>query len=164
MMNSRQDHIVCAIDVHDYDQGIVDLAAYFAKAAGVDLDIVHVTPLTNYDPEQGYSGSIRPLAAIAGDNGKLLKIAPTEKSILIRHHQLLGEPAKRILDFLNYGSPQLVVVGTHGRRGWKRLLLGSVAEYLLRHAQCPVAVFRRSLRNQPDRTSQVAGGDQKLHT
>jgi nucleotide-binding universal stress UspA family protein len=37
---------------------------------------------------------------------------------------------------------ELIVIGTHGRGGLKRLALGSVAEYLVRHADCPVVTLR----------------------
>ena len=43
-----------------------------------------------------------------------------------------------ILDAARAGGAELIVMGTHGRTGVKRLLLGSVAEHLLRHADCPV--------------------------
>jgi len=53
-----------------------------------------------------------------------------------------GVPAEVILDTAKEAGFDLVVVGTHGRRGVKRFLLGSVAERVIRHAHCPVLVVR----------------------
>jgi nucleotide-binding universal stress UspA family protein len=49
-----------------------------------------------------------------------------------------------ILDAARRGGAELVVMGTHGRTGVKRLFLGSVAEHVLRHSDCPVVVVHAS--------------------
>lgn len=49
-----------------------------------------------------------------------------------------GNPAERILAYAEEQDVDLIVAGTHGRTGIKRHLLGSVAERLVRHAECPV--------------------------
>jgi nucleotide-binding universal stress UspA family protein len=49
-----------------------------------------------------------------------------------------GDPRTTIIDQAVSKKADLLVMGTHGRRGWKRLLLGSVAEAVLREAPCPV--------------------------
>jgi universal stress protein A len=43
-----------------------------------------------------------------------------------------------IVDAARAGGADLIVMGTHGRTGVRRLVLGSVAEHVLRHAECPV--------------------------
>jgi nucleotide-binding universal stress UspA family protein len=47
-------------------------------------------------------------------------------------------PAEIIVDYAQKGGFDLIVMGTHGRTGLKHLLLGSVAEQVLRRALCPV--------------------------
>ena len=54
-----------------------------------------------------------------------------------------GDPGTEITDFAREINADLIVVPSHGRHGIKRLLLGSVAERILRHAHCPVLVLRR---------------------
>jgi nucleotide-binding universal stress UspA family protein len=56
---------------------------------------------------------------------------------------LSGETGPEILRFLREGSFDLLVVGTHGRTGIRHLVLGSVAERLVREAPCRVLVVRR---------------------
>ena len=49
-----------------------------------------------------------------------------------------GEPGPKILSSASEGGYDLIVMGTHGRKGLKHLLLGSVAEWVVRNAPCPV--------------------------
>ena len=57
-------------------------------------------------------------------------------------HIRLGTPASEISQLASDLDADLVIVGTHGRRSVKHLLLGSVAEAVMRHARCPVLVVR----------------------
>ena len=57
-------------------------------------------------------------------------------------HVLVGPPAQEIARVARSVDADLIVVGTHGRRGVPRLVLGSVAERLVREASCPVLVVR----------------------
>lgn len=68
-----------------------------------------------------------------------------------RRHEAAATAAVRIqvssvgdivLDAAESVGAELVVMGSHGRTGVKRLLLGSVAEHVLRHATCPVVTVR----------------------
>jgi len=53
-----------------------------------------------------------------------------------------GDPAETIIQFAESVEADLIVAGTHGRTGLGRRLLGSVAERLVRHAECPVMTVR----------------------
>jgi nucleotide-binding universal stress UspA family protein len=64
------------------------------------------------------------------------------ESVRIRAHLRLEAPAQEIAQIAADLEADLVVVGTHGRRGIARLLLGSVAEAVVRIAPCPVFVVR----------------------
>ena len=55
---------------------------------------------------------------------------------------IAGRPVPSIVEHLGNGAYDLVVMNSHGRRGLKRLVLGSVAEGVVRHAPCSVAVVR----------------------
>ena len=57
-------------------------------------------------------------------------------------HVLPGDPASVILAIADDVEADLIIVGTHGRRGLRRLLVGSCAERLVREASCPVTVVR----------------------
>ncbi len=53
-----------------------------------------------------------------------------------------GKPADEILAAAREWEADLIVIGTHGRSGVSRLVLGSTAELVVRHASCPVLVIR----------------------
>ncbi len=57
-----------------------------------------------------------------------------------------GHEIIRIAEELN---ADLIVLGTHGYTGWKRLTLGSVAEFVVRHAPCPVFTVKQREINEP---------------
>jgi nucleotide-binding universal stress UspA family protein len=61
----------------------------------------------------------------------------------IRGHARIGEPAGSLLQMCTDYDAELLIVGTHGRRGLDRVLDGSVAEAVLRRARCPVLIARR---------------------
>lgn len=55
---------------------------------------------------------------------------------------LFGDAGQAIVDFAKDQNAELIVIPSHGRTGWRRLLLGSVAERVVRLAECPVLVLR----------------------
>ncbi|MGE3976477.1 MAG: universal stress protein [Nitrospira sp.] len=59
---------------------------------------------------------------------------------------ITGNPVEVILNQANHRKADLIIVGTHGRRGMKRLILGSVAEAVVRRAACPVFVVKAHAR------------------
>lgn len=139
--------VICAIDVNDYDQDVVDLAARFAKTFGVDLELVHVTlfPDPNNAAWPAYLGSPD---ALIQDNHRLRAITTKVTGVEIHRHHLSGTPSRQVLEYVDRNEPQLLVLGTHGRRGLARLF-GSAASNILRHATCPVMVLRQR-QNSPE--------------
>lgn len=135
-------NVMCAVDVNDFDQEVVDMAAYFASHTGRSLDLVHVTLMP--DPSRAawpaFMGSPESLIS---DARLLQNISTHVNGVEINHYQLSGFPSEKLLDFVASERPQLLVMGTHGRRGLSRVLLGSVAEKVMRLASCPVLVLRR---------------------
>jgi nucleotide-binding universal stress UspA family protein len=55
----------------------------------------------------------------------------------------VGDPGLEIADYAKDASSKLIVIPSHGHHGVKRMLLGSVAERVIRHAECAVLVLRR---------------------
>lgn len=74
---------------------------------------------------------------------KLRRSLPADRTIPTTYRVALGDPARQIIAVAEEENASLVVLGTHQRRGLQRLLLGSVAETVLRQAPCPVFVFRQ---------------------
>lgn len=57
---------------------------------------------------------------------------------------LVGDPGMEIANSAKETGAELIVIPSHGHHGVRRILLGSVAERVLRHAECPVLVLRRA--------------------
>jgi nucleotide-binding universal stress UspA family protein len=55
-----------------------------------------------------------------------------------------GAPAREVTEIARTDGYDLIVMGSHGRRGFNRLLMGSVAEKVLRLASCPVLCVKAS--------------------
>ena len=136
-----KNNVICAIDVNDYDQNVIDLAATYARHFGVEVDLLHVTLI----PDPGtaawpaYVGSPNLLIR---DSRKLAEVATKVPDVEVHCHQLSGLPAQEILEFAERNQPKLLVLGTHGRKGLARIF-GSVAARVVRNAQCPVMVLRQ---------------------
>jgi nucleotide-binding universal stress UspA family protein len=67
----------------------------------------------------------------------------TAKGLTIESEVIEGSPKQVILDEAERWSADLIVVGSHGYRGWERLLLGSVSQAIVSHARCSVEVVRK---------------------
>jgi nucleotide-binding universal stress UspA family protein len=73
---------------------------------------------------------------------QLEQIRPVDPRIAVRHVFLEGDPATEIVRYGRDAGIDLIVMGTHGRTGLERLLMGSVAEKVLRDASCSVLVVK----------------------
>jgi nucleotide-binding universal stress UspA family protein len=73
---------------------------------------------------------------------QLEQIRPVDPQIPVSHVLLQGDPAAEIVRYGRDVGADLIVMGTHGRTGLERLLMGSVAEKVLRDAACSVLVVK----------------------
>jgi nucleotide-binding universal stress UspA family protein len=68
-----------------------------------------------------------------------------------------GDPGESIVEAARAEHADLIVVGSHGRGGVGRFLIGSVSDHVVRHAPCPVMVVRRGDESAPATTSAGSG-------
>jgi nucleotide-binding universal stress UspA family protein len=69
-------------------------------------------------------------------------LLPNVPNLDYAHRLLTGDPASEIVNLAKSEQADLIVLGTHGRTGLARLLMGSTAEQVLRHAPCPVLAIK----------------------
>src|SRR5205814_7121380 len=74
---------------------------------------------------------------------------PPDASLRVEHRVAVGNPANEVLSLARALNCDVIVMGTHGRTGLDRLLTGSVAEEVLRKADCPVMVVRTPFTEPP---------------
>ncbi len=140
-------HLLCATDLSPASEPAWQMAQRLARILGAEVVLLHVVPPVPI-PTEGYfppslfqelvegarregEAAIAALLEAAGDGG-----------LKARGRVLEGPPAQRIVEAARHESSDLVIVGTHGRTGFGRVLLGSVADRVVRTAHCPVLTVR----------------------
>jgi nucleotide-binding universal stress UspA family protein len=138
--------ILVATDFSDTAEQALDYAIALAGKLGAKLYLFNAIGLSTFGvvPELGVAATSTMLDGIVSDNQKALDSliaakAPTKIHTVMR----TGDPRDLIVDTAAEVGADLIVMGTHGRRGVTRALLGSVAEGVLRHAMCPVLTIRK---------------------
>jgi nucleotide-binding universal stress UspA family protein len=80
----------------------------------------------------------------AGNVVSVLEQAAAKQDLALDTMILSGRPDEAIVNAALFKEASLIIVGSHGRTGLKRLLMGSVAERVIGHAKCPVLVVKKS--------------------
>jgi nucleotide-binding universal stress UspA family protein len=86
---------------------------------------------------------------INGLKAQLDAIAAANPQLRIESHVVEGQPSSAILDVAHELNCDMIVIGSHGRTGLNRLLMGSIAEQLVRRATCPVLTVKTPLIQPP---------------
>jgi nucleotide-binding universal stress UspA family protein len=151
--------ILCPVDLSSFSLEALKLAVKMTRASGASLYLLHV--IDNPFDELYMSSIVQADPALLG----LYKSEPMKRARIVRatedHSEVLlrqfsnewvgalpkvryriesGEPFEAILDTADMTRADLIVLATHGRTGIKRLIIGNVAEKVVRYAPCPVLI------------------------
>jgi len=139
-------NILVPIDFTDDGRRVLKVAQELASCTDAHLALLHVGVVTDA-ALGGAAGTVYHHLAeqIEGEQrATLARIAeesvPAEQAC--SQHLRHGEPALEILACAEEGGHDLIVMGTHGRSGIARVLLGSVAEQVVRNGAIPVLLVR----------------------
>ena len=117
--------------------------AYFHAVALAEKHRANLTVLYVYVPGVNGPNSVGGTAADRQYwQEQLEQIRPVDPTIAVNHVLLDGDPATGIVRYAHDAGMDLIVMGTHGRTGLERLLMGSVAEKVMRDAPCSVLVVK----------------------
>lgn len=138
--------LLCGIDFTDPSRRALDEAARLADALDAALTLVHVfePPATSgRDPFVAAPGVWEPTLAEleARLRGWAKEASPTRPVGL---ELRTGAAADELTALAAEGAFDAIVVGTHGRAGLSHMMIGSVAEHVIRRAPCPVVVVRKA--------------------
>ena len=132
-------------------------AAAIARAAKATIVCVHVVePVV---PAVGYTGLAEPMpiADISGQledsaERQLPKLAECEECVGLDVEEIIvhGDPAAEIVRVAHEQEVDLIVISSHGRTGLGRMIFGSTAEAVVRHANCPVLVVKPPHQEEPE--------------
>jgi len=138
--------ILCPTDFSTMGQTALEMATSLARDRGATLVIMHVE-----EPPMAYGGG-ELYYGIEEPNREELKrmlteVVPADPAVPCEHRLMIGSPATAIVELAQRENVNLIVMPTHGRTGLMRLLMGSVAEEVVRKAKCPVLTVKPAAAN-----------------
>ena len=155
-LTGTQDHlpgaVVVGYDGSDASSGAVDWAAAEAERTGNRLELVTaweypaswgtVIPLPNdYDPAADAQAMVDPVVD---------QLHTSHPTLRIHAHVVEGHPSDVLREASRHAS--LLVVASRGHSTFSGMVLGSVSQFCVTHAACPVVVFRRPVEDRADQT------------
>jgi nucleotide-binding universal stress UspA family protein len=134
--------ILVPIDFSTGSDAALEMATSLARDSGGFLVLAHVEviPLSAAGGEYLYAMPEPPTEELLA---KLDAIVLPDSHIPVERRLLAGDPADAIIRLAETENVDMIVMGTHGRRGLTRLLMGSVAEAVVRAAPCPVLTVKQ---------------------
>jgi nucleotide-binding universal stress UspA family protein len=131
-------------DFSERSQAAFQVACALARDHGARLNVLHVReiPVIAYGEFGQLPMELEPPEAIRAKLDKLISLRCADADVTIEHIVKTGDPAIEILSTAEETHSDMIVIGTHGRTGLARLLMGSVAERVVRKAQCPVLTIK----------------------
>lgn len=140
-------HILVPFDFSEGAKLALEHAIGFARQFDARITLLHIVHLPYFGSGFGPGDAASITARLESDASQQLDALAAEvkrqgvpAEALVR----IGHPASDAVDVAQREGVALIVMGTHGRTGLKHVLLGSVAEHVVRHAPCPVLVIRSS--------------------
>ncbi len=136
--------IVVPVDLMGGTEKLVSYAKYMAEKFNAVINFVYI--VADY-PGDAMVGS--PFAQEYKD--KVILVSQEKMEDLVQESQekcpgctgqvIYGDPVEEIVAFAKTNDADLIIIGTHGAKGLEKILLGSVAERVLKRAHCPVLVM-----------------------
>jgi universal stress protein A len=145
----RLKKILVPVDYSDCSRVAMEYALFLAERFEAEIEVLHVAEIplgeehTVVNPDTGKEQLLSELIMQQAVKAETEFLAPfVRATIPIEKSLLKGRPGKVIIEAAAERGADLIVMGTHGRSGFDRLIMGSVTERVLRSATCPVAVVR----------------------
>lgn len=142
--------ILLAIDGSSFSQAAVESIIARPWPGGTEIKLVNVVEppsllmgreMAGYDPE--FEAVWKALREAAADLVEKAARKLREAKLNVSTELVEGDPKSQIIDIADQWPADMIVVGSHGWKGFKRFLMGSVSEAIVRHAPCSVEVIRK---------------------
>jgi len=143
--------VLIGIDDSKFSENVIQAVVTQLRIENTEVLVLHVLqPIVSLDPPemaQGYAPELedqrKPADALVQRIANELRTAGFKAETAVK----IGDVRVSILDIAAEWHADLIVVGSHGRRGIQRFLLGSVADSVARHAKCSVEIVRTTESN-----------------
>ncbi len=138
--------ILCAVDLSDHSKIVADYAKSLATLTNASIVAIYAAPTLTQ-----YTGFHVPPNTIDNFVGEIVSgaersmtdfIAECFQGVEAKGSVIIGYAAEEILNLADEEQVDLIIMGTHGRKGIDRILFGSVAEKVVKNAKCPVLTIR----------------------
>ena len=141
---SHLERILAPVDFSDCSLDSLEYAALVAQRSKAALTLLHVLEPISYGLDFTFPHRAKRESIKAGHTKRLSDLVSALASVGVPSEFLLlgGLPTDSILDAARTQLADLIVMGTHGRRGLSHALFGSIAESVLRKSSCPVLMVR----------------------
>jgi len=141
--------ILLAIDDSKFSEAAVEAVIAQARPHGTEVRVLHVVeapPLLVARELGGYEPALQNAMEFQKEQAAAL-VAKTAEVLRARNLEVttaleVGDPKSQILDVAEQWHADLIVLGSHGRKGLNRFLMGGVSEAVARHACCSVEIVR----------------------
>ncbi len=137
--------VVVPVDFSECSRHGLAYAKSLARHFGAELILLHAVPLQYFVTSDEYARYDLPLLAQQAEEAakeqlhKLVKETARD-GVEVKASLQLGHAGEQVCACAKELGADVIVTSTHGRTGFKHVLLGSTAEYIVRHAKCPVLV------------------------
>jgi len=141
-------HILVALDGSDCSHQALDVAVTLAKQQGARCTVCTVVDIVRAASSMTFApgDTVNQWIATLHEDAREIEIQAIQKhadpGLSIESIVVEGYPSQAIIDAAKKKGADLIVMGSHGRSGLKRLWLGSVAESVVREASVPVLIVR----------------------
>ncbi len=136
-------HILACIDFSEHSTKALAEVGEYARANGSKVTLIYISDPQSFVPPQAI---LEPASRSddAAHETELSKLRDEHLSDIVVELAVIPDhaPARAICDYAEGHGVDLIVLGSHGRGGMERWLIGSVAERVVRHAACNVYVVR----------------------
>ena len=142
--------IMVTTDGSELVKKAVDTAIEFAKIGQIKLYAVHVIPMGDFYSSMPLSidaewiKDMEEHLRIAGEEAiAYVENTGREANVEVESVILEGNPANEIVDFAEKNDIELIIMGSHGKTGIERFMIGSIAENVVRHSKRSVLIVKK---------------------
>jgi nucleotide-binding universal stress UspA family protein len=141
--------IILATDFSNVSKDAGKRAVFLAKAYKAELMVLHVLDVNAWSFPSYYFFTVEGFDKLAENQEQVRQQGKDALKELVDSFELEveaifteGDPGHEIVRVADERKADLIILGTHGHTGWKRFTIGSVVEFVVKHAHCAVFVIR----------------------
>jgi len=134
--------VLAAVDLSEHSRRALQIAGEVARRLGAALEVLYVWAAPFYDASEHFDAQLfeRIRQSARAELDAFVASATLPPELAVQSGISSGTPSERIAERIQATAPDLLVLGSHGHGGFKRLVLGSVSETTVRYASCAALV------------------------